>query len=156
MSQQPDEAVEVLRSIWSAQGQTSADLDEDCGPTKACKNMTDVSFDGLAEPGSDLRPAWRDKLRREGKLSTSGGSIRDLVLGFRRSAPRLDTGWTVRRPSASCTEILRGGGYLADRGLATALFVALSLRPPDPARGRGRRRQDRGRPSRSPRCSAAS
>src|SRR6202047_1955414 len=28
------------------------------------------------------------------------------------------------------TEILRRGGYLADRGLATALFVALSLQRP--------------------------
>ena len=28
------------------------------------------------------------------------------------------------------TERLRGGGYLADRGLATALFVALSLGRP--------------------------
>src|SRR3984885_4016999 len=28
------------------------------------------------------------------------------------------------------TEILRQGGYLADRGLATALFVALSLQRP--------------------------
>jgi hypothetical protein len=43
--------------------------------------MQAVSFDGLAEPGSDLRQAWREKLAREGKLSTSGGSIRDLLLG---------------------------------------------------------------------------
>src|ERR1700723_1019472 len=31
---------------------------------------------------------------------------------------------------AKLTEILRQGGYLADRGLATALFVALSLHRP--------------------------
>jgi MoxR-like ATPase len=31
---------------------------------------------------------------------------------------------------AQLTEILRGGGYLADRGLATALFVSLSLNRP--------------------------
>jgi hypothetical protein len=43
--------------------------------------MQSVSFDGLAEPGSDLGSAWREKLAREGKLSTSGGSIRDLILG---------------------------------------------------------------------------
>ena len=55
MSDQPSEALEVLRGVWSAQQQTAADLDEDCGPTKACKNMADVSFDGLAEPGEDLR-----------------------------------------------------------------------------------------------------
>jgi hypothetical protein len=81
MAHEKDDAVEVLRTVWAVEGSTSADLDEDCGPTKACKNMAHVSFDGLAEPGSDLGAAWRDKLRREGKLSTSGDSIRDLVLG---------------------------------------------------------------------------
>jgi hypothetical protein len=82
---QPDDMVDVLRSVWAAEAAgertTGADLDEPVGPTKPCKNMQDVSFDGLAEPGSDLRQAWRDKLAREGKLDTSGGSIRDLILG---------------------------------------------------------------------------
>jgi hypothetical protein len=78
---QPDEPVDVLRAVWSADPEAGADLDEVCGPQKTCKNMTGVSFDGLAEPGSDLGAAWRDKLAREGKLSTSGQSIRDLVLG---------------------------------------------------------------------------
>ena len=73
--------VTSCRAVWAAQGESSADLDEDCSPTKSCKNMQTVSFDGLAEPGTDLRGAWRDKLAREGKLSTAGGSIRDLVLG---------------------------------------------------------------------------
>ena len=81
MTNQPDDTVDVLRSVWAADGQRAQDLDEDCGPTKSCKNMKDVSFDGMAEPGSDLRDAWRDRLRREGKLSSSGGTIRDLVLG---------------------------------------------------------------------------
>ena len=78
---QQDDAAQVLLSIWGVTGQSSADLDDDCGPTTACKNMRDVSFDGWAEPGSDLSEAWRDRLRREGKLSSAGGSIRDLVLG---------------------------------------------------------------------------
>ena len=81
MTHQPDEAIEALRAVWSADGQRAAELDEDCGPTKSCRNMKDVSFDGMAEPGSDLSAAWRERLRREGKLSASGGSIRDLVLG---------------------------------------------------------------------------
>ena len=81
MNHQPDEAVDVLRAVWAADGQSSEDLDEASGRSKVCKNMKDVSFDGMAEPGTDLREAWRDRLRREGKLSTSGGSIRDLVLG---------------------------------------------------------------------------
>ena len=70
--EQQDDAAQVLRSIWGVTGQTADDLDDDCGPTKACRNMRDVSFDGKA---------WRDRLRREGKLSVAGGSVRDLVLG---------------------------------------------------------------------------
>jgi hypothetical protein len=79
MAYQPDEAVEVLRAVWSADGQAD-DLDEACGPVKNCRNMKDVSFDGMAEPGTDLTEAWKDRLRREGKLGT-GGTIRELVLG---------------------------------------------------------------------------
>jgi len=85
MSDQRSDAVDVLRTVWAAEGRDTApareELDEACGPTKACKNMAHVSFDGLAEPGSNLREAWRERLEREGKLSTAGGSIRDLVLG---------------------------------------------------------------------------
>jgi len=80
MAHQPDEAVEALRAVWAADAR-SADLDEVCGPAKSCRNMTDVSFDGMAGPGADLSAAWRERLRKEGKLTGSGGSIRDLVLG---------------------------------------------------------------------------
>ena len=79
MTDRPE--VQVLRTVWAADGQASQPPDDDCGPTKSCRNMKDVGFDGLAEPGTDLRDAWKDRLRREGKLSTAGGSIRDLVLG---------------------------------------------------------------------------
>ena len=77
------ETVDVLRAAWSAEGSEHADLDETCGHKKTCRNARDFSFDGFAEPGTDLRTAWRDRLDREGKLSTSGESIRDLVLGPR-------------------------------------------------------------------------
>jgi hypothetical protein len=81
MSDQPDEALGVLRGIWAAQGQTSADLDEACGNTKSCKRMADISFDGMAGDDEDLHTAWRSRLEREGKLNTGGGTVRDLVLG---------------------------------------------------------------------------
>jgi hypothetical protein len=81
MSGQSDEAREVLREVWSAQGQGSEDLDEALGTAKSCKKMADVGFDGLAGSGGDLRTAWRDQLRREGKLNPRAASIRDLVLG---------------------------------------------------------------------------
>jgi hypothetical protein len=89
MSRQGDEALEVLRGVWSAQGQTSADLDQAFGPQKSCKNMANVGFDGLADADADadghgdvdLRAAWRARLQREGKLNPQAGSIADLVLG---------------------------------------------------------------------------
>lgn len=85
MTDERGDAVEVLRTVWAAESRSASPvrdaLDEACGPTKACKNMSHVSFDGMAEPGSNLREAWRERLEREGKLDTSGGSIRDLVLG---------------------------------------------------------------------------
>jgi hypothetical protein len=85
MSRQPDEGVEVLRAVWSAQGQSRADLEEACGTTKSCKRMTDVGFDGLADEGEDLRGAWRATLRREGKLDP-GGTVRDLIMGSAQPA----------------------------------------------------------------------
>jgi len=87
------QALSALRGIWRAQGQTSADLDEACGNTKACKNMEAVGFQGLADDvetptkaspsvGNNLRAAWKTKLEREGKLSSGeSGSVRDLVFG---------------------------------------------------------------------------
>jgi hypothetical protein len=85
MSREPDEALGVLRGIWSAQGQTSADLDDDCGTTKSCKRMADVGFDGLADADGDLRTAWRARLEREGKLNPGAASVRDLVFGSAES-----------------------------------------------------------------------
>ena len=48
MSQEPGETLEVLRAVWTAQGQTSTDLDQAHGHKKSCKNMAHVGFDGLA------------------------------------------------------------------------------------------------------------
>ena len=81
MTNDYDEARSVLRTVWGAQGDPATALDDDCSPTKVCKNMKGISFDGFAAPGSDLREAWRDRLAREGKLGSGVGSIRDLVLG---------------------------------------------------------------------------
>jgi hypothetical protein len=86
------QALSALRGIWKAQGQTSADLEEACGNTATCKSMEAVGFHGLADEmetptranqsvGTNLRAAWKTKLEREGKLSSQGGSVRDLVFG---------------------------------------------------------------------------
>jgi hypothetical protein len=73
------EAVEVLREVWSASGQTQADLEEAFGTQKSCKRMQDVGFDDMAGDG-DMRSAWRATLEREGKLH-GAGSVRELVYG---------------------------------------------------------------------------
>jgi hypothetical protein len=80
MSRQADEALEVLRGVWDAQGQSSADL-EACGTSKSCKSMANINFDGLAGPDGDLRTAWRTRLEREGKLNPTAATVGDLVLG---------------------------------------------------------------------------
>jgi len=81
MSRHSDEALEVLRGIWTAQGQTSMDPGESCGTTKSCKKMSAVGFDAMAAVADgDLRSAWRAQLAREGKLRADGGSVADLVL----------------------------------------------------------------------------
>jgi hypothetical protein len=78
---QPDETIEVLRGVWTASGQSSAELEELFGPAKSCKSMQNVGFDDFAGSDGDLRAAWRATLEREGKLSERQGSVRDLVLG---------------------------------------------------------------------------
>jgi hypothetical protein len=84
MSNEPNEALDVLRGVWSARDQDSTTLDEACEESKGCKRMSAVGFDGLAGPDGDLRAAWRSKLEREGKLNDQGGSVRDLVFGHAR------------------------------------------------------------------------
>lgn len=81
MAGNTEEALGVLREIWSARGQSAQDVEEACGTGKSCKKMAGVGFDGLAEQGGgDLRAAWRTQLAREGKLDPAAGSVRDLVL----------------------------------------------------------------------------
>lgn len=72
---------DVLTSVWQSQGDPAAALDDECSPTKVCRNMQGIDFSGFAEGDTDIRDAWRNRLAREGKLSESGQSIRDLVLG---------------------------------------------------------------------------
>jgi hypothetical protein len=79
------EAVEVLREVWAARGQTSEDLAEIFGPAKSCKTMQNVGFDAMADGDGDLRAAWRATLERDGKLSREARSVRDLVLGSAES-----------------------------------------------------------------------
>ncbi|GLY37839.1 hypothetical protein Amsp01_038630 [Amycolatopsis sp. NBRC 101858] len=69
-----DETLRVLREIWDAGGRSSEDVEEACGPQKACKNMQAVGFDGLTS-------SWRDQLAADGKLDAGASPVRDLVLG---------------------------------------------------------------------------
>jgi hypothetical protein len=80
MGGKQEEALDVLREVWSSRRQAAEDLEEACGTTKSCQKMADVGFDGLAEEtDGDLRLAWRTQLAREGKLNPAAGSVRDLL-----------------------------------------------------------------------------
>lgn len=77
--EQPDDEAQ---SMWATEEQAGEDtFDEDCSPTRVCRNARAFSFEGIAEEGRDLKTAWRETLEREGKLSSPTQSIRDLVLG---------------------------------------------------------------------------
>lgn len=77
--------IDMTTEMWSDADPDQTLFDAECSPTKTCRNMVGVSFDGMAEPGSDLGQAWRETLEREGKRSGDGASLRDLVLGDRGS-----------------------------------------------------------------------
>jgi hypothetical protein len=79
MNREPEEALDVLRGVWTARGQTAADLEEALSAGKSCKRMADVGFGDIGDD-TDVRAAWRARLQREGKLNADGG-IAELVLG---------------------------------------------------------------------------
>jgi len=69
----------VLRDVWDTPNEST--VDEDCSPTKVCRNARDFTFEGISDGDEDLATAWKNLLRREGKHAPEGESIRDLVLG---------------------------------------------------------------------------
>lgn len=69
---------EVLTDVWAT---AASEPTIDCGPTKECRNMGGVTFDGFGPEGMDLRTAWRNRLATEGKLVSGPGVVRELVLG---------------------------------------------------------------------------
>lgn len=82
----PEQPPETTLEMWSADSDSAMAFDEDCSPTRVCRNARDFSFEGIAEGGGDLQSAWRALLEREGKLRGSGETVRDLVLGPRDSS----------------------------------------------------------------------
>ena len=83
-----------------------------------------------------------------GRLATlriampSGGAARGPPDSYRRAAM---TSARSPPPSTPSLALLDGQDYVADRRLATAVFLALKMRPPAVPRRRGGRRQDRDR-----------
>lgn len=79
MTQRANEP-DVLRDVWGSADDHDVPAD-DCSPTRVCRNARDFTFDGIAEDGEDLATAWRRLLDEEGKRSSAGSSLGDLVLG---------------------------------------------------------------------------
>ena len=65
MPTESDDAAQTLRAVWQGTPGALEELDAECSPTKACRNMKDITFDGFAEEGVDLATAWRNTLARE-------------------------------------------------------------------------------------------
>ncbi|TCK27244.1 hypothetical protein [Pseudonocardia endophytica] len=79
----------VLREIWSANAQSSEQVEEQLrgSRTKVCRNMRTIGFGAMAhdEPAgedgtntpvdTDMRAAWREQLRNEGKLHPNSVSV---------------------------------------------------------------------------------
>ena len=61
MSGNTEEVLGVLREVWGAQGQTAEDVEEACGPSKSCKRMSDVGFEGI-DSEANTYPARRGDL----------------------------------------------------------------------------------------------
>ena len=80
-----DSDIESAQAMWSTPDADQVLLDADCSPTKSCRNMAGVSFNELAEPGTDLAAAWRETLQRDGKVVEGSSTLHDLVFNSPRS-----------------------------------------------------------------------
>lgn len=86
-----DDALTVLRGIWSVDGRSRAELDEQLGTGgKVCKNMARIGFGGMGPGGggvegtntpvdADVRSAWRERLARDGKIAPGAVSIGETL-----------------------------------------------------------------------------
>ncbi|WP_281689883.1 hypothetical protein [Pseudonocardia thermophila] len=84
-------ALPVLRAIWDATGQSGVDLDDARPRGKVCRNMKNIGFGGIGTGGAaaldstavpvgdEMRRAWREVLRGEGKLNESAHGVADIV-----------------------------------------------------------------------------
>jgi len=82
MTPSSDDGNDASRDMWTtAEGDGALAFDDECSPTRVCRNAREFSFEGIATDGGDLKTAWRDLLEREGKLNHSAESLHDLVLG---------------------------------------------------------------------------
>ena len=132
MGAQGADALEVLRDLWRSQAQTDLDLGDDC-ETKACKKMSDagVGFDDFAGAGEAERSAaWRGPAGARGQARPGREPARSHPAAGHRRTPAETHPVEYPGTVPELTQRLRGGGYLADRGLATTLLMSLSLRRP--------------------------
>ena len=117
-------------------------------PRPAATAVDPAAADGRDRPG--LRHERRGRAGQRCTSSTTGRTWYFCGPGCRQAfaadpAPvRRDDRRPVPRTSRRCARRCDATGYLADEGLATALFLAVRLPAADPARGRAGRRQDRG------------
>ena len=121
MTRQSDEALEVLRSVWAARGRVRRRPRRGLQPDEELQEHEGHHVRRVRR--ARQRPHWR--MAREAR---SRGEVEHRRRQHPRPRPR------PRRIAlnnvSELTDLLRGGGYLADRGLSTALYVAISLGRP--------------------------
>lgn len=96
LPEEGQQALSALRGLWSAQGQSSQDVESasSCGDnsnSQSCKATDSMTFEGLIdeveattdthEAITNVQSAWRKKLEQDGKLHREGKALGDLVLG---------------------------------------------------------------------------
>ena len=68
MTERSEKAKSQLINIWASDSTKLEGLANECNPNKICKNMAEVGFSSLTANGLDFKEAWREILRKDGKL----------------------------------------------------------------------------------------
>ncbi|MGQ0844433.1 MAG: hypothetical protein ACT4QF_09880 [Sporichthyaceae bacterium] len=76
-----EQALNVLRDIWSAEQASGADLPEPQPTGRVCKNTAMLGIKGMDDEGmaAAMREEWRRQLENEGKLPAGTKSIGQSV-----------------------------------------------------------------------------
>jgi hypothetical protein len=81
MSDEQEDTLEALRTVWGTNTQTAEDLEQFCPTAKVCKNVANLGIKGMDDEkmANALRSEWKQQLQRDGKIHEDAETIADLV-----------------------------------------------------------------------------